>query len=42
VNRVEEAYPELIGGLGMYKATRQHGPFIHVDVRGNRARWGRA
>jgi uncharacterized protein YcbK (DUF882 family) len=42
VNRVEEAYPELIGGLGTYKATRQHGPFIHIDVRGNRARWGRA
>jgi len=30
----------LIGGLGQYSATRAHGPFVHVDVRGMRARWG--
>jgi uncharacterized protein YcbK (DUF882 family) len=36
---VEAAHPELIGGLGSYKATSAHGPFVHVDVRGHRARW---
>lgn len=41
VEAVERDYPELVGGLGLYRATRAHGPFIHVDVRGARARWGR-
>jgi hypothetical protein len=41
VERVESRYPEMIGGAGLYKATRAHGPFVHVDVRGSRARWGR-
>lgn len=31
---------DLVGGLGLYRANRYHGPFIHVDVRGKRARWG--
>ncbi len=39
VNRVESAHPDLIGGFGVYRATRQHGPFVHIDVRGDRARW---
>ncbi|MCI0496149.1 D-Ala-D-Ala carboxypeptidase family metallohydrolase [candidate division KSB1 bacterium] len=30
----------FIGGLGKYKKTASHGPFVHVDVRGYRARWG--
>ncbi|MGB1581123.1 MAG: D-Ala-D-Ala carboxypeptidase family metallohydrolase [Nevskiales bacterium] len=30
----------LVGGLGTYRANRYHGPFIHVDVRGKKARWG--
>lgn len=30
----------LVGGLGRYKRTSNHGPFVHVDVRGFRARWG--
>lgn len=38
--RVEASHPDLIGGGGVYKATREHGPFAHIDVRGNRARWG--
>ncbi|MBL0940508.1 MAG: hypothetical protein IBJ03_16555 [Gemmatimonadaceae bacterium] len=38
--RVEQRYPELIGGVGIYKATSAHGPFVHIDVRGTRARWG--
>ena len=37
--RVEQAHPELIGGVGTYKACCGHGPFIHVDTRGYRARW---
>jgi hypothetical protein len=37
---VEQRYPDLVGGVAPYKATRAHGPFVHVDVRGERARWG--
>ncbi len=37
------AQPEsqgLIGGLGKYRATDAHGPFVHIDVRqGRQARW---
>lgn len=29
------------GGLGSYGQTGSHGPFVHVDTRGFRARWGR-
>jgi hypothetical protein len=36
---VEQQYPDLVGGVAPYKATRAHGPFVHVDVRGERARW---
>lgn len=39
VNRVEAAHPELIGGAGVYTAAAGHGPFIHIDTRGYRARW---
>jgi hypothetical protein len=38
--RVEVAHPELVGGIGIYPATSAHGPFVHIDVRGTRARWG--
>jgi hypothetical protein len=27
------------GGMGVYPATSAHPPFVHVDVRGTRARW---
>ncbi len=37
--RVEQQHPDLAGGVAVYKATRAHGPFVHVDVRGERARW---
>jgi hypothetical protein len=33
-------YQRFLGGLGRYRTTRKHGPFVHVDVRGFRARWG--
>ena len=38
--RIERAYPTLVGGGGLYRATKAHGPFAHIDVRGARARWG--
>lgn len=33
-------YERFLGGLAKYKKTSSHGPFVHVDVRGKRARWG--
>ena len=39
VEQVEQEHPALIGGVGIYSATSAHGPFVHVDVRGTRARW---
>ena len=39
-DRIEQAHPTLVGGGGLYRATRAHGPFAHIDVRGSRARWG--
>ena len=37
--KVERNHPDLVGGLSAYKANSAHGPFVHVDVRGRRARW---
>lgn len=28
-----------LGGVGIYGSNAAHGPFVHVDVRGYRARW---
>ncbi len=41
---IEELTPQpfwqrMVGGLGIYKANAAHGPFVHVDTRGSRARW---
>jgi hypothetical protein len=33
-------YERFLGGLARYRKTPSHGPFVHVDVRGTRARWG--
>jgi hypothetical protein len=33
------AFGARIGGIGIYGSTSAHGPFVHVDVRGTRARW---
>ncbi len=33
-------YEAFKGGLGRYRKTKNHGPFVHVDVRGFHARWG--
>jgi hypothetical protein len=40
VQTVEDEHTDLVGGMGIYSATRAHGPFVHVDVRGVPARWG--
>jgi hypothetical protein len=37
---VERKNPELVGGVGIYPANSAHGPFVHIDARGSRARWG--
>lgn len=37
--RVEAEYPDLVGGLSAYPANSAHGPFVHVDARGVKARW---
>ncbi|MEX2177970.1 MAG: hypothetical protein WD801_04620 [Gemmatimonadaceae bacterium] len=39
VDRVERSHPTLVGGAGVYGACCGHGPFIHIDTRGYRARW---
>jgi uncharacterized protein YcbK (DUF882 family) len=38
--RVEANFPTLIGGIGTYPSNGVHGPFVHVDARGVKARWG--
>jgi uncharacterized protein YcbK (DUF882 family) len=38
--RVEQRYPELVGGIGVYRPRPgAHSGFIHIDTRGTRARW---
>jgi uncharacterized protein YcbK (DUF882 family) len=32
-------YARFQGGMGFYPATTAHPPFVHVDVRGTKARW---
>lgn len=39
VEDVGAAYPELTGGIGVYRANAVHGPFVHVDIRGVLVRW---
>lgn len=36
---VEARHPELTGGVGIYPGNGAHGPFVHIDARGRRARW---
>ncbi len=42
VGLVEHKYPDLVGGLGLYHEIGPSGPFVHIDVRGTRARWTNA
>lgn len=39
VEGLEETHTHLVGGLGRYKATAYHGPFVHIDTRGFKVRW---
>jgi hypothetical protein len=39
-DRVEQKYPDLVGGIGVYAPTGAHHGFVHIDTRGFRARWG--
>lgn len=39
VERVEDAHPDLVGGLGIYTSRRYRTPYLHVDTRGKRSRW---
>ena len=39
VERVEEAHPELVGGMGLYLSSRYAHSYVHIDARGTRARW---
>ncbi len=37
---VERKHPDLVGGIGLYITTDGAGwPYVHIDVRGRRARW---
>jgi len=38
VEQVEHDYPQLVGGLGLY-GNLNGVPYVHLDVRGKRARW---
>lgn len=38
--RFQSSAKSLLGGLGDYSANSVHGPFVHIDSRGYRARWG--
>ncbi|NTV52261.1 MAG: hypothetical protein HGA76_04520 [Candidatus Firestonebacteria bacterium] len=35
-------HTSLIGGIGLYPRTSEHGPFVHIDARGYSARWAQA
>jgi len=41
INRMDSdpQYSCVLGGLGKYPKTAAHGPFVHIDARGYRARW---
>jgi hypothetical protein len=39
VERVEDAHPDLVGGLGLYMSRRYRTPYVHIDARGRKSRW---
>jgi hypothetical protein len=39
VERVEQEYPDLVGGLGLYTSGQYRTPYVHIDARGTRSRW---
>ena len=38
VEQVERDFPQYVGGLGIY-GNQNGAPYVHIDVRGKRARW---
>ncbi len=38
VEQVERDFPQYVGGLGVY-GNQNGAPYVHIDVRGKRARW---
>lgn len=39
IKAVEQRYPELVGGIGVYRPAPGGTPFVHVDTRGVSVRW---
>jgi hypothetical protein len=39
VDWIEKLHPELVGGMGVYSSPRFATPYVHIDARGERARW---
>ena len=39
VEIVELKHPDLVGGLGIYTSGHASTNYVHIDVRGKRARW---
>ena len=39
VEAVEREHPDLVGGVGLYTSRRYRTPYVHIDARGQRARW---
>lgn len=39
VDRVEQKYPAMVGGMHYYPPTGGHQGMVHIDTRGFRARW---
>lgn len=39
-NYGRSVWERFLGGLGLYERNSRRGPFVHVDARGYRARWG--
>jgi uncharacterized protein YcbK (DUF882 family) len=39
VEIVELKHPDLVGGLGIYTSRNSNTNYVHIDVRGQRARW---
>jgi hypothetical protein len=39
VDQVEDKYPDLVGGLGLYTSRNYHTPYVHIDARGKKSRW---
>jgi uncharacterized protein YcbK (DUF882 family) len=39
VEIVELKHPDLVGGLGIYTSGHSSTNYVHIDVRGRRARW---